>query len=185
MDQSVAEEWRPIPSWEGFYSASNLGRVRSEPRVIYRKCVGNVQVKQLILMPKINKKGYAVLTLRKRNSVNEQVIVKHYTVARLVALTFIGPKPPGLIVRHGPNGVTDNSVYNLSYGTYKENNDNDRRRDGKLPMGEAHYKTNLTENDVKYIRSSNKKGVELAKEFNVSVSSISVIRKFKSWRHVV
>ena len=32
----MTEEWRPIPDWEGLYSVSNRGRVRSEPRDAYR-----------------------------------------------------------------------------------------------------------------------------------------------------
>lgn len=30
------EEWRPIPGFEGHYSISSLGRVRSEHRVVLR-----------------------------------------------------------------------------------------------------------------------------------------------------
>ncbi len=30
------EIWRPIPGWENFYSVSDRGRVRSEPRNVYR-----------------------------------------------------------------------------------------------------------------------------------------------------
>lgn len=32
----MTEIWRPIPDWEGLYSVSNRGRVRSEPRIVYR-----------------------------------------------------------------------------------------------------------------------------------------------------
>ncbi len=31
MSDDASEEWRPIPGAEGWYSVSNLGRVRSEP----------------------------------------------------------------------------------------------------------------------------------------------------------
>lgn len=32
----MTEHWRPIPNWEGLYSVSDRGRVRSEPRDVYR-----------------------------------------------------------------------------------------------------------------------------------------------------
>lgn len=32
----MTEVWRPIPDWEGMYSVSDRGRVRSEPRIVYR-----------------------------------------------------------------------------------------------------------------------------------------------------
>jgi len=31
-----SEQWRPIPDWDGLYSVSTRGRVRSEPRIVYR-----------------------------------------------------------------------------------------------------------------------------------------------------
>jgi hypothetical protein len=56
---------------------------------------------------------------------NQRTILVH----RLVAAAWIGPRPDGQQVRHGPNGVSDNSVSNLCYGTLSENQ-KDRRRDG-------------------------------------------------------
>ena len=36
MDNTIDEIWVPIPGWETLYSVSNLGRVKSENRVITR-----------------------------------------------------------------------------------------------------------------------------------------------------
>ena len=36
---SLLEEWRDIPGWEGFYQASNVGRVRSLTRHDGRRTV--------------------------------------------------------------------------------------------------------------------------------------------------
>jgi hypothetical protein len=36
-------------------------------------------------------------------------------IADLVAATFLGPCPAGMELRHGPGGLSDNSVANLSY----------------------------------------------------------------------
>lgn len=50
-------------------------------------------------------------------------------VAHVVMKTWVGACPDGLEILHGPNGVTDNSVGNLCYGTHKQNA-LDCRRDG-------------------------------------------------------
>ena len=37
MSNALKENWRPIPGYEGSYSVSDLGRVRSEARTVIRK----------------------------------------------------------------------------------------------------------------------------------------------------
>lgn len=32
----MTEQWRAVPDWQGFYSVSSYGRVRSEPRYVQR-----------------------------------------------------------------------------------------------------------------------------------------------------
>ncbi len=55
----AAEEWRTISGAEGFYSVSNLGRVRSEP--VPGKTVGRKRGR--ILTPSLDTKGYAIFKL--------------------------------------------------------------------------------------------------------------------------
>lgn len=45
----------------------------------------------------------------------------HHLTHAVVALTFLGPRPEGLQVRHLNGDPTDNRVVNLAYGTAKEN----------------------------------------------------------------
>lgn len=52
-------------------------------------------------------------------------VYRHFTIAR----TFLGPKPGNTsVVCHGPGGSLDNSVGNLKFGTYYENNVVDRMK---------------------------------------------------------
>ena len=44
------EIWRPIPGWQGFYSVTNYGRVRSEPRYVQRRTT-RLRVRGRILRP--------------------------------------------------------------------------------------------------------------------------------------
>ncbi len=70
-------------------------------------------------------------------------------VHRFVAMIFLGDRTSeGLIVTHGRKGKLDNSLKNLSWGTYSDNNGPDRERDGTTNRGERHWKAKLTEEQV-------------------------------------
>ena len=95
----VAEEWRDVVGYEGFYQVSNLGRVRSLPR---KKCKGKV------LSLRLHEKYYDVLL-----SVAGQS--KRHRVHRLVAAAFI-PNPDNLPeVNHIDGNGGNNSVSNLEW----------------------------------------------------------------------
>ena len=120
------EQWRDIPSYEGFYQASNLGMIRSVDRTVRSKGDGVQHLKGKPMRTNtFNKYGYASVALRRDG------FSTTFLVHSLVALTWIGPRPHGKQVRHGRNGRLDNSVGNLCYGTPTENSV-DRVRDGTM-----------------------------------------------------
>ena len=51
-----------------------------------------------------------------------------------------------------------------------------------LPIGEAHYKAKLTEDQARYIYNSPKSGISLASELGVSNNTISRIRRRITWK---
>jgi hypothetical protein len=55
---------------------------------------------------------------------------------------------------------------------------------GKLPTGEAHHGSKLTETDVLAIRASDDPGVILATKYNVSNNTISRVRRRLIWSHI-
>lgn len=69
----------------------------------------------------------------------------------------------------------------------KEKAKSNRRR-GKLPSGEKHWNTLLTEEEVKLIRSFYKTGKisqqRLGKRFEISQAAVCAIINGKSWKHV-
>jgi hypothetical protein len=75
----------------------------------------------------------------------------------------------------------------LFLGTLADNNaDMDakgRRVNGQL-KGSATSNAKLTEAIVKVIRKSKARGVDLAREYGVSQTIISAVRKGHIWRHV-
>jgi hypothetical protein len=117
----VPEEWRPFPGFGG-YEVSDQGRVKSLPR---RHARGG------LIKLKVNDKGYRYVTLR-----DAEGRLKHIKVHRAVAAAFIGPCPPGQVVRHGLGGPGDNRVSNLCYGTPEENLADIRRHRQMLRDGE-------------------------------------------------
>lgn len=108
----TAEEWRAVPGHEGFYEVSDLGNVRSLDRIITDKRGFKLPRRGKPLRPTPSgPMSYPNLKLRGRTRYLHD----------LVTSAFIGPKPPGQLVRH-LNGITsDARLSNLAYGTYAEN----------------------------------------------------------------
>lgn len=106
----MAEVWKDIIGYDGFYQVSNLGRVRSTNRLVNNKpCVGQ------ILKTQIDKGGYLYVAL------SAHCFHKVYKVHRLVATAFI-PNPENKPQVNHINGVkTDNRVENLEWNTAQEN----------------------------------------------------------------
>lgn len=109
------EIWRDIPEFNGFYQASNLGRIKSLER--FRKgengCL--ISVKERILKPQITCDGYYRVCLYK------QSVQKHYKVHRLVWSAFNGQIPQGYEINHIDENPSNNRLENLNLMTHKEN----------------------------------------------------------------
>lgn len=110
-----AEEWRPIPGYEGLYEVSDLGRIRSLDRYCLGRDGRNEFHAGKILWAGPTKRGYAVVGLRDGK-------VKHTrTVHSIVAEVFLGPRPAKHDVMHLNGDRLDNRASNLRYGTRAEN----------------------------------------------------------------
>jgi hypothetical protein len=176
MDPSI-ELWRPVPEYEGYYSVSSLGRVRSEEREV-RDYRGVRRLRTRVMKLCKTRRGYFSVGLHKDGHTR----TRH--VHSLVTSAFLGPRPPGKCVLHGPAGKLCNALSNLSYGTIFQNNGPDKIRDGTDNRGEKNHKAKLTAADVRFIRASNERGSFLAKNFGVTRTTICDIRKHKIWAHV-
>lgn len=112
----MKEQWKDVVGYSGYYEVSNLGRVCSVDRVARCGRTGYRKLKGRVLQSNPNNQdGHLAVNLSKEG------IRRTIYVHRLVLAAWIGPCPTGQECRHGPNGVTDNSVSNLSYGTSSEN----------------------------------------------------------------
>lgn len=104
------ELWFNIPKHEN-YQASSLGRIKSKERIIVRKNGIKQTIKEKILTPAKNNKGYYLVILDG----------KTYLVHRLIAETYIS-NPNGYTIVNHINGIkTDNRFENLEFTTQKDN----------------------------------------------------------------
>ena len=168
----IVEEWRPIPGYESLYSVSSEGRVRRE-KAGWNTFPGK------ILQPKINRDGYVQLVLTKAGHQYSR------TMHQLVAAAFIGPCPSGCEVNHKDGLKTNNHPTNLEYVTNLANNEHavrtGLRGDGK---GERNQQARLTRAQALEIRArlaSGERGIDLAAEFGVSRSTVSLIHLGRIW----
>lgn len=175
------EEWKSIKGYPD-YEVSNLGRVRSwrlkgnttkpvtEPRILKFATCGS------------GRKYYAVKLYRDNKG-------KSHRVHRLVLETFVGPMPEGLEVRHKDGDSFNNRLDNLVYGTHLENMA-DQKAHGTAVYhnGESHGMARLTEQDVLELRRRYAEGgvtqYQLADEYGVDQTNISLIVRRKKWKHI-
>lgn len=171
QNDCTTEEWRPVRNYEGLYSVSNIGRVRSD-----RSGVGTRL--GLILRTHIQKsRGYATLFLS-HNGIRHQFLVH-----RLVVEAIRGPYPPGLETNHRNGDKLDNRLENLEYVTAAQNTRHAVRtglRPG--PCGERNTKAKLTNELVRDIRNSTQSAKQWAKELGLSQSAIYRVKSGRSWR---
>lgn len=116
------EIWKDVVDFEDFYQVSNLGRVRSKERTV-KVTRSNGIIYERIMKPKImkdrkNNCGYHQISLS--DSFGEQ---HDELVHRLVAKAFIPNSDPEKVTVNHKNGNKDNNtVSNLEWMTYSEQN---------------------------------------------------------------
>jgi predicted XRE-type DNA-binding protein len=162
-------EWRTIPGQEGRYAVSDAGEVMSM----------NFKGSGLpgVLKPGLCR-GYATVEIGAD---------KRYTVHRLVAAAFIGPRPDGMQINHKNGNKADNRLENIEYCTQSENMKHAFATGLQNNQGERHSQAKLTEEKVMQIRKLLGLGFrqgELAELMGVSQSAISRVKNGNRWTHV-
>lgn len=104
--------------------------------------------------------------------------------SRLALIIFTGDNPRDLVAAHGPchNRLCVNPLH-LSWKTPK-GNAQDRDRDGTEIRGEQRHLAKLTEEMVLLIRKDKRPQRVIAKDFNVSPTTIHGIRSGATWKHI-
>lgn len=172
------EVWKDIPGYEGLYQASNMGRVRSLPRVVDRGRWGAVDHPGGLKKPTKRRDGYYHLWLVRDGRRRD------FTMHRLIARTFLSDSPHMEHVRHLNGHKWDNRAANLAYGTARENAEDQLRycEPGQNPRG-----WKLTASDVREIRERLARGetnCAIRKDYGVTDVTISNIKLGRTYRWV-
>lgn len=94
---------------------------------------------------------------------------------------FHGQIADGLVIRHKCDNRRCVNPHHLETGTHADNMADAVERK-RMASGARHPKTKLTAEQVAEIRESSERGIELARRFGVSESTISYIRSGRSWK---
>lgn len=113
---TMAEEWRDIPGFEGIYQASTEGRIRTpEGKTTYTQYHAERHWKSRVLKPRGKSvSGYRV-------SLWKDGVIYDRLVARVVAQTFLGDPPNGFTVNHIDGDRFNNRVENLEWVSLQDN----------------------------------------------------------------
>jgi hypothetical protein len=132
-----AEIWKPIPGFDG-YEASNLGGIRSLPRLDTK----GRRRKSCVLKPCRNgKKGY----------VGVNILNKNLKLHRAVMFAFSGVRGSEWQVNH-KNGIkADNRLENLEWATNQENCIHSYRELGRISSGGHKGKTGVKHHASKQV----------------------------------
>lgn len=172
------EIWKPISGFEGFYEVSNFGKVRSIDRVVsFKGRWGETKTRMPSRLLKLNylKAGYVDVQLAKEGN------HFHRLVHRLVAEAFIGASD--LQVNHKDGNKDNNHVENLEWCSHSENQIHCTTV-LKKRIGEKNKSSKLKEADVLAIRNDARLLREIAKDYEVTLQAVHLIKSGKNWAHL-
>ena len=140
--------WKPIPSTNGWYEASNTGQIKNSK-------TGR------ILKPQINTYDYYCVTVR-----SESCHPVNARIHRLVTEAFLGKCPEGYVVNHKDGNKKNNNIENLEYVTPSENNQHALDMGLRHPADVASYIKHGEENSLSKI--TEKQAIEIIKEHYIT-----------------
>lgn len=180
MSLNNKEKWISINGFDGFYSISNKGRIKSLDRTITDKIGRKYIVKGRIMRPCISfKQEYPMISFYKNNKGET-----HY-IHRLMGQYFI-PNPNNYSqINHKNGNKKDFRLCNLEWVTRSENN-NHAYSSGLKRSGQNHPFSKLTNKKVLLIRrlKPNMSYSKICKKFDICIGTAQRIVKRKAWKHI-
>lgn len=130
----MIEEWKDIPEYEGLYKVSNLGNIKSLPKL--RGSGKGYLMKEKLLKQVDDGKGYNKVSLYKNGC------QKFYSVHALVAMAFLNHKPCGykLVINHKDLNPKNNTVSNLEIVSQRENSNMKHLKTSSKYVGVSFHK---------------------------------------------
>jgi hypothetical protein len=174
------EEFRDVPKFSGFISASNMGRIYSHPRSIqkYSALTGGVVTQQYEgrLLAQYDRGGYMTVRFGINNKKFTQL------VSRLVLSAFVRESKPNELACHDDSNPTNNCVTNLRWDT-QVGNMKDRTDRRLYKRGEDHHAATVPVELVDRLQAGLITPNEAAKEYGYSYHNLWRIAKGKTWKH--
>lgn len=143
-----SEKWLPVYGAEDWYEVSNLGRVRSKDRIIYKSDKTIQTLKGKNLSQSTSSNGYKMVGIRFKNG------VRNVTVHKLVAEAFIlkSAVPKKMCINHIDGVKSNNKFSNLEVVTYQQNQLHAFKTNLCKNIGENHCNAKFKTSDVEKIR---------------------------------
>ena len=157
------EEWKPIVGFDE-YEVSNLGNIRRTIRYSVK--------------PYPNRKGYLSLKLSQDGK------LKTTKMHTLVALAFLGDRPPGMQINHKDGDKKNNSLLNLEYISGSDNIKHAIALGLYRPNYQLRGTPKLTREQVLEIRQKFGTATlrEIGKQYGVSREAIIAIKYGRNWK---
>lgn len=178
LPQDPSEIWLPIPSFEGFYEVSSMGRVRTLTK-------SKVHEAGYIFKLKPHKSGYVYAKLVGYNGKRKSHLV------HCLMMQAFNPTPSStkVEVNHIDGIKHRNVLSNLEWLTHQANilHARDVLKVWADNRGEKSGNAKLTDDDVREIRCLWADGMQqkaIAPMFSVSQVRISQIVNRKAWSHI-
>lgn len=169
----MKEKWRDIPTYEGLYQASNLGRIKSLARVTVGPTGKTQTVKERILKSPLDSGDYCLVNLRKNNK------TKSYRVHALVVWAFMKLAPGDYQhVCHRSGIKRNNKLSNLRPDSQFGNMADTDRHGTSIYNKRAGKLSPIT---VGKIRQSKLDTETLSKRYNISTRHLVAIRNNTFW----
>jgi len=173
------EQWKDIPDFEGFYQASNFGRIRSLDQIVECRNGATRQCKGKVMKLSLDRIGYQRIGLSKQR--------KDYPskVHKLIMLAFVGERSDSKIqVNHIDGDKANNNLSNLEYCSHSHNM---RHASVNGLLSRAGGRKKFKNDDVFKICLEHMKGTsteKIAFNWNVDTSTVRKILSNTSYKKV-
>ena len=173
MTKDLPETWRPVRGYEGLYSVSTLGRVRSETRIVKHSSGG--EMRRTGRAMKTSYSGaYPSVQLCRDGTIRLRL------VHSLVLEAFVGARPDGAEGCHNDSNPLNTVLSNLRWDT-RAGNFGDMVPNGTRRRGAKHHLAKLTSEQALAIRSDPRLHEVIAAEYGIDRTNVGHIKRGKSW----
>lgn len=166
----LGRRWRPIPGFENYFASDggeilSMAKGRSNPKIMSQITAQD---------------GHKYVFLYKDKKKTKMF------VHRAVLMAWVGMPGQDEEGRHLNDKPWENNLDNLAWGTRQENT-NDKRKNGGIPAGERSGTHKLTEGNVMAIRTRYANGEssrDIASDYGIAHTTVLQIVRGTKWAHL-